>query len=100
MSSTFQGNRAPAWFTEAFEQAVFVPLRQPHLPSNIDPVNDEIVSSLLSELECGLRTFESCEQEIYAHARSLNFAPIKEELQKIQMLSATPLLDPRALPKL
>lgn len=81
MSSTFQGDRAPAWFTEAFETAMCVPLRQPILPCNIDHVNDGIISTLLSELECGSRTFESCEQEIYAQARSLNFAAIKDELQ-------------------
>eukprot|EP00804_Cyclotella_cryptica_P020229 CCRYP_010930-RC/>CCRYP_010930-RC protein AED:0.04 eAED:0.04 QI:95/1/1/1/0.91/0.91/24/65/5640 len=83
VSPPFQGHyRAPSWFTEAFEQALFVPLQQLHLPSNIDPVSDKRVSSLLSELECGLRTFESCEQEIRAHAHSLTFAPIKEELHR------------------
>ena len=74
----------PMWLVEARARGMFVAPPPPPLPSNIDPAHDNVVSQLLSELESGLRTSDNAAQEIYSHARSLNFQKIKQGLMKNQ----------------
>ena len=89
-NSTREGG--PSWLVEARAQGMFVPPPPPPLPSNIDPTNDKVVSRLLSELERGMRSYDSTAQEIYSYARSLSFLNVKRGLMENQMYRRSAML--------
>jgi hypothetical protein len=68
MSATHGDYSAPAWILNAWQRAMLAPPPEPLLPY-IDS-NDEFVLTSPDGFECGLKSPESREQEINAHAKS------------------------------